>query len=401
MTNEQSFFIQALADHLNGKPTKIKEDLNWDKLTELAVNQQLAGILFSQIKDELSSVSEKNSSASRLSGIYAYSVYSYANRINVLRQINSAFQRENIPYLIFKGSEVAEHYPIPALRTMGDCDILVKRQDKEKADTVLSQLGLVRENSGPNEWIYNKNGLEYELHRRLMNEEASVSEKHRAFLEEYEKYTVAEENSCQHHLEMSYHFVFLLLHLRKHFINSGVGFRMFMDLAVINQKCDLNWDYIVNKTKELDVYNFLMYCLAFCEKAFCCKFPIETECISDQEFFESADMICNNGIFGHHDEDNKDNYAIYQLGSTDKKNTRIMLFLKNLFPPYRLISELEKYSFLKGRPYLLPIAWVYRYFYAITHRTAKEKISQAVSDMNISDLQVEKRMKTLKKWRLI
>lgn len=58
MTNEQTFFLQALADHLAGEKTTVPADLDWNRLLEYAQSQQVGGMLYHQCKDYLAASPE-------------------------------------------------------------------------------------------------------------------------------------------------------------------------------------------------------------------------------------------------------------------------------------------------------------------------------------------------------
>ncbi|NCU27417.1 hypothetical protein EOM86_11990, partial [Candidatus Nomurabacteria bacterium] len=59
-------------------------------------------------------------------------------------------------------------------------------------------------------------------------------------------------------LDDSFHFVFAIYHLCKHFMNSGVGFRQFVDVAVLIKNDDrINWMWTENKLKEIGDSFFL------------------------------------------------------------------------------------------------------------------------------------------------
>lgn len=43
--------------------------------------------------------------------------------------------------------------------------------------------------------------------------------------------------------------------------------------------------------------------------------------------------------------------------------------LYKLFPPYGDMQLIPWYSFVDGRPWLLPVAWIYRLFYCLRHKS--------------------------------
>lgn len=142
-----------------------------------------------------------------------------------------------MPYFVIKGPEIAEYYPVPALRTMGDVDIVVK--DRSVAHEVMIKQGFTNITKlSDREWQYYKMNMEFELHDRLVYKELINMDLQEVFFNDFWKYV---ENNK---IDLNFHFVFLIYHLKKHFMNSGVGFRQFVDLAVLIKNAELNWDWI-------------------------------------------------------------------------------------------------------------------------------------------------------------
>ena len=90
------------------------------------------------------------------------------NRNAQHRQIFHSFSEAGIPFFTVKGLDVARFYPVPALRTMGDSDIVIHPEDKDKAHAVMTGLGYQTMRKANIEWIYSKGGLVFEIHDRLL-----------------------------------------------------------------------------------------------------------------------------------------------------------------------------------------------------------------------------------------
>lgn len=347
MTKEQIFFTGVLADHLNKRKTASADGLNWDLLLSYAKSHQVEAILYYQCKDFL-----PPEIRSRLTQLYASTLFYYTNRTKQFEEICRAFAERRLSFYTVKGLDVAELYPIPALRTMGDCDIVVHSEDKASAHEMMMSLGYTNDWHHSVEWTYFKNKLEFEIHDHLLYDEMVNSQISKDFTDLAWEYVVPCNQECRYLLDASFHFVFLLLHLKKHFLNSGVGFRQFMDLAVVVQHQELNWPWIEKTLTKLELLDFAKVCLGFCERWFGIPMPLKSE--PDSSFFEaSTEKIFENGIFGFHDAENKDNGMLNRVQRVGKLKTILWRF----FPPYK---SLQYIPFLKGRPWLLPVAWIYR-----------------------------------------
>ena len=160
MQKEKKFFLQVLADYLNGRATKVPDDLDWDALAAIGQNQELTGVIYHQCKNSIAQSDLPMEVKNKWKLGYVYNSFLYSKRSVLLKQIDTEFQKENIAYLVFKGTEVAKFYPVPAQRTMSDIDLLVHEEDKQKACETLCRLGFAMDTSQPVEWKGSKNEIE-------------------------------------------------------------------------------------------------------------------------------------------------------------------------------------------------------------------------------------------------
>lgn len=374
MTKEQVFFIQVIRDHLNKDNTFIPDELNWDNIKKYAKQQQLEGIFYSQTKNP-----------AFLSAFSSTAFYS-SNRAVLLKNL---LKEISTPYFIIKGSEVAQLYPVPALRTMGDTDIVV-RDRASVHEVLLSQGYECRSKNDDREWQYYKMNMEFELHDRLVYNEAVNDGKQELFFNDFWKHVKDGK------LDWNFHFMFLVFHLRKHFMNSGVGFRQFMDLAVVIKNTDMDWYWIEEKLREIELLPFFKVVLSFLKRWFDIEPPIDATEIENDFYEVATDKIFKDGIFGFDNEDNKEAFAINSSRGSGKFG-QISLALKNVFPSYKEMKRTLQYSFIDGKPFLLPVAWIYRIFCG---RKKMDAGIKAVKSSFVSAEEIEKRELMYKQWGL-
>ena len=127
---------------------------------------------------------------------------------------------------------------------MGDIDIVLSTDDRVKAHEIIQNLGYRNTVYEDAEWEYVKNGIEIELHDKLEYEQLT---EHDLYFNDFWKYVKTENGES--YLDPNFHFLYLLLHLRKHLISFDVGFRQFMDIAVMAEfnKKILDWPWIIRK----------------------------------------------------------------------------------------------------------------------------------------------------------
>ena len=362
MTREQIIFLQILSDHLHGRETAPAEGVDWAAVERIARDHQVARMVYVQCRDFLpegvrTGLAEKNASE-----LYYY------GRVKLFDQVTQGLTEAGVPFFTVKGLNVAKLYPVPALRTMGDCDIVVHPEDKEKAHGAFEKLGFRVDGKEELEWGYWKNDLEFELHDHLLYDEVVNERNGLAFSKSAWEMTHRVEGQ-RYELDQSFHFVFLLLHLRKHIVGFGVGFRQFMDLAVVMRSCALDWPWIEATLDKLELRRFAETCFTLLERWFEVPPPFACRDMTDEFYEEATAKIFGNGVFGFKDHRNKENSTANAI--LFKPGPRIWIRIKSLigsaFPPYRHMRHVPQYAFINGRPWLLPAAWIYRVYRAVRY----------------------------------
>ena len=395
MTREQITFLQILSDHLNGRETAPAEGVDWAAVERIARDHQVAGMVYVQCRDFLpegvrTGLAEKNASE----------LYYYYGRVKLFDQVAQALTEAGIPFYTVKGLNVSKLYPVPALRTMGDCDIVVHPEDKEKAHGVFEKLGFRVHGKEEMEWGYWKNDLEFELHDHLLYDEV-VNERNGIDFSGSAWEMTRRVEGQRYELDQSFHFVFLLLHLRKHIVGSGVGFRQFMDLAVVMRSCNLDWPWIEATLDKLALRRFAEICFTLLGRWFEVPMPFDCGAMTDEFYEEATAKIFGNGIFGFNDVSNRENNTANAI--LFKSGPRMLIRIKSLigsaFPTYRNMRYVPQYAFINGRPWLLPAAWIYRVYRAVRYRMGQNG-RRMIDKALISDEKLDARRKELEKWGL-
>ena len=383
MTTEQLVLITAVKNHLSSQPSDPPKDLNWQVLFDLSEQHQVSGVVYAQCKNPL------------FRQAYYGAIAGYLKRNEALELLEKTLRGNGIEFFLVKGPVVAVCYPVPALRTMGDVDVVVHPEDRERVRDILFELGFTTDGvMGAFEWHFYYRNLLFELHDRLVYDQVANEDIHKAFFNDCWKYV---KDGA---LDPSFHFLFLLLHLRKHFINMGVGLRQFMDVAVMERE-DLNWSWIEEKLWELDLWAFSEKVFALNEVWFGIAPPLSIESV-DQSFIEEAtELILRNGVFGFDNEENQHNNAVNIVKSEGSDFiTRSRRVLHVVFYPYSEMIMMPQYSYLKNRKVLLPFAWVHRAVRAVYLRRADKTMKNIVQQAFVSNDIVEQRSKVLEKWGL-
>ncbi len=147
-------------------------------------------------------------------------------------RVCTLLEREGIDHIPLKGAVISKYYPEAWMRTSCDVDILVKREDLDKAITAItSQLD------------YEDLGRDYHDHR-LRSKNATLLELHFSLEENspdldkvlshaWEYATLADGSSHRYAFDDEFLLFHLIAHTQYHFLSGGCGVKPFLDLWVL------------------------------------------------------------------------------------------------------------------------------------------------------------------------
>lgn len=395
MNYTQKCFISIISDFLHKLDSNYlanDKELNWNFLYRLAHSHNVDGIIFYQCKSFMPINFVK-----LFEEAFIGSLYIYKNRKNVMKVVTDAFYKDNIPFCLVKGYSIAEFYPIAELRTMGDCDIVVNHTDMSKAISVMRSLGYQGvDNDQVHSWECKKDDYIFEIHDRLVQLNEHLTSDQIRFFNDITPYIT------NNRLEPNFSFLFLLIHLRKHFMNSGVGIRQFMDLAVMIQYCStLNWEWVEKKLIELDILKFAQSCFILTNRWFNIIPPIYCGTMEDEFYARVSEKILQNGVFGADDKSNRGNLErnILIRSTGNLLVRRISLIYHNIFPNYEYMRRYPGCGYIDGRPYLIPISWIHR-FINYTCRDNKRTIRRVLNGALTDKAKLEDQREFLEKMGL-
>lgn len=386
MNTEERYILQILSDFIFERPSeKPSEELDWMDLYNIASNHEIGGIVFFQCKSFI-----PNSAIELFRSSYSATMFFHANRKTLRDQVVNALTDKGIPHFTIKGAHVASYYPNPALRTSGDIDLVVHPEDRDKVYDMLVDMGFTPPYKKTlNEWKIWKNNIELELHSALVYKSSHFSQKQYDFF--YNCWNYVENNT----LNINFHFVFLIIHIYKHFKTTGLGIRQFIDIAIMahNPKgLDFNW--IEKKLFEIDLIDFAKTVFALNERLFGVTPPLDSSNISDQLFNKSIRFIFNSGVFGKH---NSDFIKLATINSLMSGKSKYSLLREHIFPDYSSLSNSSEYRWLEGKRYLLPVAWIKRYGNILKKRGIKSSCKN-FADNNVSKKGFQERIDFLNAW---
>lgn len=374
MDKSQTEFLRVLAEYANGQQSLAVSVTEEKDFFSYVQNHQVAGIFYKQTEMKCFKAS------------YIAQLCMGRNREILLHEIKEALQGEE--YFVVKGIAVAKYYPDPMLRSMGDIDLVIHEDRQEMIHLKLIQNGfnlVCHENM---ERVYKKYDMEIEVHSKLIYGEVFDTSQLKCFF-----------NNCWTffdgvQLDENFHFLYLFVHLRKHMFLEGAGFRQFMDIVFMMKNAEIDWKWIEEKARQLNLWTFIKRVLAFNERCFQVQSPVKDSNI-ENEFYETAtEIIFKNGVFGFNNPQNEINVSVNLIESSGDRAVMLKSLRKSLFLPYKTMVKMKEYSFLKKRPYLLPVAWIYRFFIKMEHG------KRVIDKYLVPDEILRSRQNFLEKWGL-
>lgn len=402
MNQSEERLFQYVKDFIRQQPpNEESHSEDWDEIMSLASVQSLDGIIFYQCK----SIIPKDQKRKYLTKYLANASLSF-ERERILSEFTEYLERDNLQIVFMKGSVFRDYYPVSALRSMGDIDCIIRLDDRDKIDHILKdQMGFGRFIDNHSVWTYFKGNIYIEVHTHMFYENLANNIDYIGYfdhLDEYIKHgkVFGIESDSIYIPDESYHFLYLMTHTAKHIINSGSGFRAYLDMVLMAQKCELNWEWIKAELEKLKMLEFTETCFALCEKWFDVKMPLEHKELDPFFFEEITEKTFHDGVFGLANRANEGAHTAKEIKRENRgySITALRLTLRILFPPYEDMILPEWYSFMRGRPYLLPIGWVYRWIYCIVHKF-KASLKRLTEPFRIKK-KIEKREDYISSWGL-
>lgn len=158
----------------------------------------------------------------------------------VVVELARAFDAAHLRYVLLKGQSCAAVYPYPLLRRAGDIDLYIAPQHFDEAKCVLQNLGFVFDHQTLLHEVFDRNGINVELHRALQPMQWPPAVQHLKMMMHKEVDTVGE---WQHFVEINgynvpilpphLNVVLLTAHIMVHATHLGIGLRQLVDWGMV------------------------------------------------------------------------------------------------------------------------------------------------------------------------
>lgn len=407
----KTLFLKALWAFIRGENVKEKEmvleEKEWEELFDLASMHHILPMVYEIAMEQESfqklSTTWKNSWRQKTLMIVARQAYMTSEFLHLYQNM----KKTGLSPLVVKGIVCRNMYGKPDYRFSSDEDLLVQRseffaldhfllkegfQRKEEEEELKENIDLLHEVGYRNP----KTGLYLEIHLSLFPEESGVYGDFNRLFDKAEERSISLriEEMEVNTLSETDHFLYLICHSAKHFYHSGFGVRQVLDILLFAEQYgkEINWDYVVEKTKEERLYLFMIHLFDIGIKQF--AFDVKKANWTGENLTGTLDTeallndLLVGGIYGSSSEERLHSANI-TLAAADKVEKKGKLF-QALFPDRHYMRE--KYPYVKKYSWLLPFGWVQRWLeFLWKSKTNSKKIIETG----------EKRIAILRKYGMI
>ena len=358
MEKEYQIIIKILKAFLYDKMEQTDDVVNWEKVMQLLrINSvsAIAGYAFDNLIGSEIPESVRNECGSDYFGFIAMTTM----RDEAMKALKEQMDERGIDYLLFKGMIVKELYTIPELRTFGDIDFAIRERDRGRCHAMMLQLGYQPHDDWEPVYSYNKDYESYEIHTQLLDSNMNKKADYQEYFRDFWKHAV-KTGAHSYELDTEYHLIFLLAHIAKHVYGSGAGIRMYLDIAFYLREYRerIDWTHFETEIQKINLTKLVNTVFSSVEKWFDVKSPIALIDLDKDFEDEFLRFTLNGGVFGFKGKAAK--LSQVRKNSQGATVRRADTLLKRAFPSADTIKI--RYTYLEKKPWLLPAAWVHRFF---------------------------------------
>lgn len=294
-------------------------------------------------------------------------VYRYERLNFVLDELSDALETAGIPFIPLKGSVLRKYYPEPWMRTSCDIDVLVHREDLERAIEYLSRtLGYVEKwRDARDVSLFTPGGVHIELHFDLV-EEGCANNAIKVLERVWDNVSLCEKSIFRYEMSDAFFYFYHIAHMAKHFETGGCGIRPFIDLWILDHM--ENADFSARD--------------ALLSRGGLWKFAEVSRTLSNVWFgseeqndisFQMQEYLLHGGVYGSSDN----RVALQQK----KRGGRLGYFLSRVFAPYDKLKRY--YPILEKHRWLIPFMQVRRWFKLLQPHVASMAKSEIETNRNL------------------
>ncbi len=350
MGNEEVLLIGSLAAAVTGKSFAMPDTVDWQAFMQLCNVHGVAPLVYDGMQKAGLLAAMPDDVTQKYLRAYHRAVFWDSQFAYVKDQLSRALIDSAIPHIFLKGASLKYDYPIPALRTMSDLDVLVHTADYPALAKIAEALGGVAGHSDGNHRNYQfPGGVTVEFHPNLLHHNTPVGTQ----INPGWQYAAAPQPNQSGALTQEGFYLNTLCHLANHFVMGGVGVRFVLDVWINRNLRKPAYDkaFVEAELTRFGLLEFARNIEQLAEAWF-----------GDQPMTpllaELGEYILTSGSHGNSER------AMLNAVTLSPGQSRMSALLKRAF--YSRQELEDRFPWCKGKPLLLPAAWCTRAFRAVT-----------------------------------
>lgn len=369
MIKAERDFIQILRKAIN-QPYRINNPINWPAVWDLAKRHHLEAMVYLARIDTVPDTLRKE-----MNKTYAWTQSRSVLQGHYLQAIKTALSNANIPYALQKGGILRSDYPSIFMRFMSDIDFYIRADDRPRIRECMESIGgVVKGTDSGDENFLIGGKFSVEFHGRLLYRKTDAG------IENYPEWSFVDEK--RNRLTEEGFALNLIGHVVHDLAGGGPGIRYILDLWVYKNchQPQPDWSIVDERLKTDGIYEAAHNLLNLSEYIF--GSGAETSLMD-----EMTEYVLKGGLHGD-----------YRRGIAAEMSHGKGVAVKRQICRNRIEYE-NRYSWLKDKSYLLPVAWGLRI--VESSRKHRNVIGTWIDGiMNISQEEIDEQKMNLEKFGL-
>lgn len=369
MTDREERFLQALQASLLGKQVNWDQPMtsdDWAALLALADTHKVLPMIYQAVYACPAAVSCPAELSATCRARVRRLVLLQTQKTQRFRELLRKLKEAGGKPLVVKGLICRELYPNPDHRMSSDEDLLIPKSQFALFHKLLTDAGMATPDpegrSYETPYAQPGGSLYLEIHTSLFPPDSPVFREFNRFFRDAHRRAVLQNGIPT--LEPTEHMLFLILHAFKHFLHSGFGIRQVCDIILYANAWgqDIDWQWLLESCRAVRAERFAagLFRIGWKYLGFSLDksgYPLSWQAIYVEELPLLQDIL-SSGVYGSADRSRQHSSTITLRAVETRQTHAATGVLRSVFPP---VSSLEqRYSYLKEKPWLLPVAWTER-----------------------------------------
>lgn len=353
MDNQQKGIFLLLKSAITSEKYQLPENFDFVSAVKLAYSHQIESLIFHGATN--CGINSQNEEMQKLFIRVCALLAFNEKQMHIIDNLCKTFDEYKIDYMPLKGIILKKIYPKTDMRCMSDADILIRMEQYEQIAQIMTDLGFKFEYETEHELVWKQNGVLIELHKQTMN---NINVDYLKYCADGWQFAIP-ENGTRFKMSDEDFYIFMFVHLTKHYRVGGIGIKHILDLWIYRNKVKLDDAYIEDKLEILRLNEFHSNILSTID----CWFE---EHKPDDKNRLITGVIFNSGSYGTEEMQfiARTIRTSAQKGDNwDYKKSRRHDITKTIFLPYE--NMCQKFPILNRLPILLPIFWLVRIFQSL------------------------------------